>query len=328
VCNREHKQCKKMMLVYLVSAFRQPRQLARLLGRLQQPNARFVVHLDAKVASGPFLDALPAHLHPTVTFVSDPVRVYWKGYSHLRALLRLLEAALSQPFDYAITLSGADYPLKTNEQINDFFARQPPDLFSYWRLADRPAWQHKLRYWYFYDWPWLNPRTNPLTKLLFRVYNRTLKLALPPRRYPAALEPFGGADHFILTRRSVAYLLDFVRQHPDLMHWYQFSDCPSEHVFHTILLNAPFRHEIIHWAEYEAWSRSLTDLDRAQSAEPMPEAAFHRRYMDWSPERERPAILDRRDAHDLLTTDALFARKFDQRRSARLLDILDERLDQ
>lgn len=316
-----------MMLVYLISAYRQPRQLARLLGRLQQPNARFVVHLDAKVAAKPFLDALPATIASDVTFVAQPVRVYWKGFSQVRMMQRLMETALAAPFDYAIYLSEADYPLRTNEQLNVFFAQQPPDLLAYWRLRDRPTWQHKLRYFYFHDWPWLNPRTNQLTRLLFRIYNQTVKRVLPRRRFPTMLEPFGGSEYMCLTRRSVEYVVNFSRQAPTLMHWYRFSDSPIEHVFHTILLNAPFRDTVIHWAEYEHWSANLTDADRARSAEPMPESVFHRRYIDWSPDRERPAILDRRDAHALLNTDALFARKFDQRRSARLLDLLDSMSD-
>ncbi len=316
-----------MKLVYLISAYRQPQQVARLIDRLRQSNARFVLHIDAKVAVKPFTDALSADLHTDVTFVENRVRVYWKGFSQVTMMQRLMQTALDQPFDYAIYLSEADYPLRNNAELNTFFAQHPPDLLSYWRLSDRPTWQHKLRYAYFYDQPWLNPRINRFTRFSFRVYNRTLKRVLPRQRFPSTLDPFGGSEYFCLTHRSVQYAIDFIEQQPDLMRWYRFSDSPIEHVFHTILLNAPFRHEIIHWAEYEQWSANLTNKQRAQSAEPMPEIAFHKRYMDWSPDRELPAFLDRRDAHALLNADALFARKFHHRRSARLLDILDERLN-
>ena len=49
------------------------------------------------------------------------------------------------------------------------------------------------------------------------------------------------------------------------------------------------------------------------------EEPFHLTYLDWSPHRELPAILDERDLDCLRDTACLFARKFDENRSADLL---------
>jgi hypothetical protein len=45
--------------------------------------------------------------------------------------------------------------------------------------------------------------------------------------------------------------------------------------------------------------------------------------VDWSRERESPAILDERDWEVLRDSPDLFARKFDSRISAHLLDRID-----
>jgi hypothetical protein len=322
-----------MALVYLISAYRQPHQLARLVARLQQPTVRFLIHVDARVPIKPFLDAVPAG--PNVGFVQDRQRVYWKGFSQVRMMLALLREALAHPFSYAIYLSEADYPLRTNSVINAFFAQQPPELISYWKLTDRPRWLHKLRYVYVHDTPWLNPRRSGLSHILFRLYNRSVKYLLPRRTVRHGLPPYGGSEYFSLSSQAVDYLIDFVDRHPSWPRWYRFSDSPIEHFFHTILLNAPFCRQIIHYDAYQQWSQTLTTEEKASSAEMLPEQAFHLRFIDWSglagsgPDkyRERPAVLDERDLIALTTTNALFARKFDSIRSATLLDQLDRWLD-
>ncbi len=47
-------------------------------------------------------------------------------------------------------------------------------------------------------------------------------------------------------------------------------------------------------------------------------------YIDWSVNREDPAILDVRDYQNLKKSDALFARKFDENKSKDLLDMIDQ----
>ena len=47
---------------------------------------------------------------------------------------------------------------------------------------------------------------------------------------------------------------------------------------------------------------------------------FH--YIDWNPEREDPAILDESDFGSLLQSEKLFACKFRQKKSERLMDML------
>lgn len=326
-----------MSLIYLISAYRQPQQLARLVTRLQQPGVRFLIHVDGRVAIEPFTDALPERAN--VQFVRDRQRVYWKGFSQVRMMLALLRAAQTLPFSYAIYLSEADYPLRTNSAINHFFEQQPPELISYWTFTDRPRWGHKLRYYYFHDTPWINPRQSQVSYRLFRLYNRSVKYLLPRRTPPRGPIPYGGSEYFSLSHQAITYLIDSVNRHPSRLRWYQYSDSPIEHFFHTILLNAPFRNRIIHVDDYQQWSQQLTASERAASAEMLPEQAFHFRYMDWSGldgsgldgsdlgSRERPAVLDERDFTALTTTNALFARKFDGDRSAVLLDRLDQWLN-
>jgi hypothetical protein len=58
----------------------------------------------------------------------------------------------------------------------------------------------------------------------------------------------------------------------------------------------------------------------------LPESDFNLRHIDWTAVREAPAILDDRDWEALRASPCLFARKFEPRRSARLLDRIDREL--
>jgi hypothetical protein len=50
-------------------------------------------------------------------------------------------------------------------------------------------------------------------------------------------------------------------------------------------------------------------------------------YIDWVGRRQREYLtLDERDFEDLLQSDALFARKFDEVKSRKLLEMLDEQI--
>ena len=51
-------------------------------------------------------------------------------------------------------------------------------------------------------------------------------------------------------------------------------------------------------------------------------ASLH--YIDWDLKRERPAVLDERDLEPMLESGFMFARKFDEIRSEKLLASLDE----
>ena len=56
------------------------------------------------------------------------------------------------------------------------------------------------------------------------------------------------------------------------------------------------------------------------------EDSFHLRYIDWSGDRETPAIFDERDWRSIQNSSNLFARKFHSIRSAKLLGLIDQEL--
>ena len=70
----------------------------------------------------------------------------------MRIAYRMLRLAVEEGFDYCLLLSGADYPIKSNDYLFSFFLRTPTkEYIAFWRLEDRPSWLPKVQHYYFID---------------------------------------------------------------------------------------------------------------------------------------------------------------------------------
>ena len=83
------------MLAYLISAYRDPEHLARLIKALDF-NADFYVHIDANVDEAPFRAALPHK----VKFVHRHA-VNWGGWNQVAYQYELVKAAVSSGCNYS-----------------------------------------------------------------------------------------------------------------------------------------------------------------------------------------------------------------------------------
>ncbi|MBO0937919.1 hypothetical protein J2I47_15285 [Fibrella sp. HMF5335] len=314
-------------IAYLILAHRQPGMLHKLALALTHPQARLFVHLDARVDLAIFQQD---HNWPaSLTFIDDRVTVWHKGYSMVEAELALIRAARQSghSFRYLKLLSADSFPLCSATDLVVFFDQQQIDFYSFWRLSDRPSWLHKVRFRYFHDTFWLNSRHAGWSRLLLQLYRRTLRYGFRQRPLPVGpngqpLVPYGGAQWWALRAESAYYVVDSLNNRPDLVGFFRHTDSPDELVFQTLLQHSPHADNVVRRAAYEAWSLETSDAAK-QADHLLAEELFHLTYIDWSPMREQPAILDERDADGLRHTDCLFARKFDENRSKELLKELE-----
>jgi len=171
------------------------------------------------------------------------------------------------------------------------------------------------RYW-FNDNFFLNPRVDLYIKsdaMAGRIMRRLapqvrrgiqLLLQVLPERQPPCFLHYNGSQWWALTRDCVEQILEFVREHKEYARFHKHSCSPDEHFFHSIVKASPFSDSIAQCPNYEA---------------------LH--YMDWSSCSTSPKILIEKDLNNLISTDALFARKFDEVKSAKLLKAIDKYID-
>jgi Core-2/I-Branching enzyme len=275
-------------IAYVVSAYRLPQQLERLLRRLAAPDASFAVHVDRKTRRRVYEEMVSRTRDLDVVFLPRHVS-HWGGFGHVRATLKGIDHFVGEDraFDYAVLLTGQDYPLRSPSGIADFLGSAGRRSFMSYLHLPFPPWGKRGGLERIENWHFIK-------------YRPRLHLALPlHRRLPLGLRPWGGSAYWCLERTIVDYVHDFVRAHPDYVAFFEHVYVPDELFFQTIVLNSALRNSV-----------ENDDL----------------RYLDWT-RRPAPAILDRRDLAALVSSEKLFARKFDVRVDADILDQLDAHIN-
>jgi hypothetical protein len=102
------------------------------------------LHVDRKSTMMQELSQLLAGA-ARVYFTPRRVPVYWGGYSLVQATLELMRQSMAQgDYDRFVLMQGADYPIKSSAEIDQFFTRHPDTEFI--KACDATA--SKLQYLY------------------------------------------------------------------------------------------------------------------------------------------------------------------------------------
>ena len=319
-------------IAYLITAHNEPGHLARMVNALNCPGSAFFIHIDKKSNAAPFEELIRSKRN--VHFVSNRIDANWMGFSLVAVSLRLLALAVLNGFDYCLLLSGSDYPVKSNECLLSFFGKARKEYIGFWKLEDRPSWLPKIRYYYPIDAIPIRGWSTNTEKVHWRRYfwGRYFKYQkyIPHREFLTGMVPFGGPDWWSLSYDCAKYVLKYVEENPSYTKFYKYTQSPGELFFQTIILNSDFADRIENYESYQKWSMERSSEPDLYGPKMLPEDSFNYRYIDWSGEltgqRETPAILDERDWGEIKSTHCHFARKFDPKRSATLLDRIDREI--
>jgi hypothetical protein len=172
-------------------------------------------------------------------------RSQWGGFGHVRATLKGIDHVVGEnvPFDYAVLLTGQDYPLRSPSEISR-------------RLGDaggRSFMRHLALPWE----PW-GPRGG-LDRIedWHLITYRRLHLALPLRReLPLGLTPYGGSAYWCLSSTLVHFVHGFLRDNPAYVRFFEHVFVPDELFFQTIIMNSELRDTVENDdLRYLDWSR-------------------------------------------------------------------------
>lgn len=223
-----------MRIAYVIAAHRRLDQLERLLRRLAGPETSFVVHVDRRAGREPYEELLRRTADLDDVHYLDRHLGYWGGFGVVRAALKAIRYLVEErvPFEYAVLLSGQDYPLRPPEAIRASLAGSGGASFVAY---------HSLPFW---GW---GPRGGlDRVEDLHLIGRFVLHLRLPwRRRVPGGLVPFGGSRTWLLTRDAIEYVDAYVRSHPDYVRFFEHVLSPSELFFQTLLLNSEFADSIV-----------------------------------------------------------------------------------
>lgn len=300
-----------MSLAFLILAHRKAPQVERLFNVLHHRDDFFVLHFDRRSPAA--LHALGQKLvqdHPNVRLL--PAReINWGGPAMAEVQLAAMKTALhADPnWTHFINLTGQDFPLKSREEMLSLFAVAPEKSYLSWfdPLHSPALWRNArermLRY--HLSWPWLHravtlPGIGRRLRRFFGWQNRPLHLTGYLRTWPDFFHYYGGANHVALARVAARYLVEN-RNARRITRWLHAAGHSDEILFQSVLLNSPLAATLV--------NETLREID-------FPAGEPH------------PRIFTSADLPRLLSSPALFARKFDESVDAAVLTSLEERLQQ
>jgi hypothetical protein len=239
-------------------------------------------------------------------FFSKRVNVIWGEFSLVQAALNAIDTLIEKNvnFDFAFLLSGQDYPIKSQNQIVHILSenreKQYMEFIPFSELNDLSHWIETYHFWagkHRFQYP--HQKTG---NAISAIYNLFFSLFLPKnRKFPQGLTPYKGSTWWTLTRDCV----EFLHQHnhspngKKILNFFKNTFHPAESYIQTILMNSKYRDCIVN-----------NDL----------------RFILWPQiDDGHPKILTITDFNDMVSSDRLFARKFNSQIDSKVLDLLDER---
>jgi len=289
----------KMKHAYLISAYKNPEQVHRLISTLDADNTFFFLHIDKKFDDKPFREKL-IDLSDKIQYLKRE-RIEWGGFGIVKAAVTGFKAIdKAGGFDYLHFMTAQAYPIKPRNKTEDFFIENYGKSFINHYSLPR-GWQYRINKYH------IGKRRNQSKiheKLLSYLNQFVGKTGIFKRKHPESLKPFNGEGGMSLHKSALQYILEYLKKNPRFLDFHKYSFAPDEMIFQTILLNHP----------EEKFRENLIDIVLY--------------YVDWTRPGAKyyPITFGVEDFEELKNSDKLFARKFDLDYDSKILDLIDEKL--
>jgi len=269
---------------YLIIAHRYDETFKTLLRMLDCDENDIYVHMDLKNKQFDEDDCRKLIKKSSIYFTKR-TSVTWGGYSQINSELILLEMATAHgKYNYYHLLSGQDLPIKSNNEIMNFFKKHQGVEFV---AFDKEKFNCDDRVRYFYPLQEMVGRNRK--SFLGRISSvMTLFQKIAHLKRNAKIQFQKGPNWFSITDDLARYVIERKEWIKKAFH---DTICCDEVFLQTIVINSVFADRIYQYA----------------STENTEEAAM--RLVDW--ERGGPYVFKNEDYSELLNSNMIFARKFD-----------------
>lgn len=219
----------KTKIAYLITAYHNYDHLKKLLVALNDSNVSFYIHIDKN-------SSMPINLNEfnNIQFIKRH-KVWWAGWSHQKAILNLMTAAVKNRHDYYALISGTDYPIKKNEYLYSIL-EQGGEFISIkegFPSEMKKGWITNFYFDLFYR---RKPNKPIWIKILLRL-EKKISLYFPKNKFPFD-KVFFGPTWWVLSHSSILYILDFLNFNPQYERFFKNSYCCEEILIPTIIGNS------------------------------------------------------------------------------------------
>ena len=277
----------QMKHAYLIMAHTNFEQLQTLIDLLDDPRNDFYLHIDKKSKNVPAFSAKHSNL-----YLVDPISVVWGGHSQIHCELKLMEAAAKGHYRYYHLISGMDLPLKTQDEIHDFFRENDGKEFMGFNehACQTGNFYDRTQHYYFLGNLGINTRSR-IGYGLRMIDQALVKVQKLLHIYRKPIFPlYKGDQWFSITDDLLQYVL---ANQTAIRKQFDYSICADEIFLQSVAMSSPVSENIV--------KNTL-------------------RAIDW--ERGLPYTFRKEDVPMLLASDNLWGRKFDQRVDAEAVELI------
>lgn len=256
-----------MRIAILIQCHKNPKQINLLLERLNHPDIDCYLHIDKKAD---FADKI---IHRENVFVlpdEQRVSVEWAQISQVTATLNLLNTAVASArggYDYYWLISGQDWPLRSVEEIVEFFMQHNGENFiQYW--SSKNFGKHiqnnfdKRNQIYFPEWIIGRKLWQKVLKRgwveISGGYNRTWRLF---QRKQLEVDFYFGSSWWALKRATIDWIMQYITTHPEYYKFYENATCPDESFFQTLVMISPYADKKQDYLTYLHFSEGANSPD-------------------------------------------------------------------
>ena len=287
---------------YLILAHEYTLTLKRLIQMLDYDNNGLYIHID-KNGNFANMDLLIKTARRAKVYVYRKYKVYWGTNSITDAQIYLLVQAVKGNYDYCHILSGADLPIKTHGQIQEFFEKNNGMEFIHFGTQQyQQDIQQRYNIYHFFSKQlgrnrdkkfWVDVETYSLAIQRRLHIDRTRKLKF---------SIYGGSNWCSMTNGLAHYA---VKNYAKYRKAFCFSQISDEAVWQTIVMDSPYYQNLYH--------KNMDNDYRACM-----------RYIDWN--RGAPYVFRADDFDSLMQSKCMIARKFDEHIDREIIEMIYHKL--
>lgn len=292
-----NKVLKKHAYLFLVH--NNIEQLKILLKLIDDERNDIFIHIDKKSDMKKLI--IESYVKKSSIFFCDSINVYWGHISITQATYSLIELAISKnKYWYYHLLSGADLPLKTQDEIHSFFEESRKEFvhFSPNEITKNNENRYKF-YWLGIKYYKINNIKSMIIKFIRKVFLLAQTIIGYNRLSNSNINVIQGCAWWSITDDFARYVVskkEWVLRH------FKYTLIPDETFVQTLLKDSPFLNNINRDYNHNVYDNHEACL----------------RKIDWS--RGNPYVWQIEDYDELINSNCIFARKFDINIDKQIID--------
>lgn len=266
---------------YLIMSHNQFDLLKILLKSLDFSKNDIYLHIDKKVGKIDYNQFYECLNESRLYILENRLDVSWGDFSQIQCEINLLEKALQYNYQYYHLMSGVDMPLKTQNEIHEFFNNNYGTEFVHFenQNIDKDTYDRVSKYHFF------GGKNKSFIKKIINFIFIKLQFSID-RVKKSKLKFQKGANWFSITNQLARYI---VENKKNIKKIFKYTRCADEMFLQTLIVNSDF----------------IKNISKDNFSDNYDTIMY---FIDWK--RGNPYEFTNEDYEILINSNMLFARKF------------------